>query len=604
LEEENGSNVLRYLLYTLRNKIIKRQYDEQKNKFDGKKNAYVSNLVLDIGCMQFDKSPLAANLKEHINNYRDVLCSIPCSYRECEALAHTVDKKCIDNQKLFISIEELSEFKNIPELVKEYEMILSDNSRSLKRKLVLIDNYLYKNDYVEKARIIMDILKEFSSIGNNSEYKKLLENSNVLDEIDNDEKRDLLLNLFNNSKISYIYGEAGSGKTEVLANYLSKIFKNYNIAYIANTHNAKENLKRRVLKVYGTIPENIKFYTINQFNKMDFYNETNNPTIILVDEAKVISNDSIYKLLKDIYKYGFDYMIFAGDVSQLDAIKLGNWFDLSKSILNKDIIFEINTIFRSNDEKLKKLWTKVRNYEEDTLDYLIDNGYCSIISDDIFNPKDDSEIILCLNYSGMYGINKINSYFQERNKDSKEYIWGMDKYKVGDKILFNDYATKKYDGVLYNNLKGTIKNIEYMNTKDDEIIAFTIKVDEVISDNDINSTKGIFKVNGSSKATTIMITAQKHVDKDSDDDNDDAVVPFDIAYALSIHKAQGLQYKSVKIVITPESDELITNPIFYTAITRAEEQLNIYWTKEQQDKMLNILINKDKNVDAEYLYKK
>ena len=41
-------------------------------KFDGKKNAYVSNLVLDIGCMQFDKSPLAANLKEHINNYRDV----------------------------------------------------------------------------------------------------------------------------------------------------------------------------------------------------------------------------------------------------------------------------------------------------------------------------------------------------------------------------------------------------------------------------------------------------------------------------------------------------------------------------------------------------
>jgi len=42
-------------------------------------------------------------------------------------------------------------------------------------------------------------------------------------------------------------------------------------------------------------------------------------------------------------------------------------------------------------------------------------------------------------------------------------------------------------------------------------------------------------------------------------------------HAVSIHKAQGLEYDSVKIVITDEVEELVTHNIFYTAITRARE---------------------------------
>lgn len=50
-----------------------------------------------------------------------------------------------------------------------------------------------------------------------------------------------------------------------------------------------------------------------------------------------------------------------------------------------------------------------------------------------------------------------------------------------------------------------------------------------------------------------------------------AVVPFQVAYAVSIHKAQGLEFNSVKIVITDEIEDHITHSIFYTAITRARE---------------------------------
>lgn len=79
------------------------------------------------------------------------------------------------------------------------------------------------------------------------------------------------------------------------------------------------------------------------------------------------------------------------------------------------------------------------------------------------------------------------------------------------------------------------------------------------------------------------------------------VVPFQIAYAVSIHKAQGLEYDSVKIVITDEVEELVTHNIFYTAITRAREKLKIYWTPEVEEKVINRIKPRDISKDVELL---
>ena len=74
---------------------------------------------------------------------------------------------------------------------------------------------------------------------------------------------------------------------------------------------------------------------------------------------------------------------------------------------------------------------------------------------------------------------------------------------------------------------------------------------------------------------------------ENDDDSASDVVPFQVAYAVSIHKAQGLEYESVKIVITNESEDRISHNIFYTAITRAKDKLKIYWTPETQRKIIS-----------------
>ena len=76
---------------------------------------------------------------------------------------------------------------------------------------------------------------------------------------------------------------------------------------------------------------------------------------------------------------------------------------------------------------------------------------------------------------------------------------------------------------------------------------------------------------------------------DEDDDSLDTTVPFQVAYAVSIHRAQRLEYDLVKIVITDANEDDITQSIFYTAITRAREHLQIFWTPETQQAVLESL---------------
>ena len=73
-----------------------------------------------------------------------------------------------------------------------------------------------------------------------------------------------------------------------------------------------------------------------------------------------------------------------------------------------------------------------------------------------------------------------------------------------------------------------------------------------------------------------------------------AGILIQIAYAVSIHKAQGLEYDSVKVVITKDIEERISHSIFYTAITRAKKDLKVYMSGEVQTHLVEKFI-KDNN---------
>lgn len=184
----------------------------------------------------------------------------------------------------------------------------------------------------------------------------------------------------------------------------------------------------------------------------------------------------------------------------------------------------------------------------------------------LINKKSDDEIILCLNYDGLYGINNLNKLLQLSNPN-QEYKWDQYTFKVNDPIVFNE--SNRFGNILYNNLKGTIKKINVTNYS----IRFQLEVntfieqekDNIFADDD----RGFVVLkNISNEKTLIELSVTKSYEEDYDKDTEEeAIVPFQIAYAVSIHKSQGLEYDSVKLVITNEIGESITHNVFYTAIT-------------------------------------
>ena len=285
----------------------------------------------------------------------------------------------------------------------------------------------------------------------------------------------------------------------------------------------------------------------------------------------------------------YDLLLLVGDIYQIESIKFGNWFRFAKNLLPDNCIKELDESFRTKDPILLDLWKKVRNIDNDIIEYLADNDMSYSLNENIFEKNDKDEIILCLNYDGPYGINSINRYLQSDN-DNIGYEWGINTYKVDDPILFNDLNI--FYPVLYNNLKGTITEI----TKTEEKITFKIRVDIFISDIDAKYV-GLEVIERSDKSTIICFDVNANYDDDIEDKKD-SVVPFVIAYATSIHKSQGLEYKSVKIVINDEIGDIINHNIFYTAITRAKENLKIYWTPECMNKVVkNFVIRNNDDIN-------
>jgi ATP-dependent exoDNAse (exonuclease V) alpha subunit len=287
-------------------------------------------------------------------------------------------------------------------------------------------------------------------------------------------------------------------------------------------------------------------------------------------------------------KTSFKLLVLVGDVYQIESIQFGNWFGIIRSFIPSTSVFELMTPFRTKNNSLLNFWSKVRNIDDDITEIMAQNGYSTVLDKSLFETQRQDEIILCLNYDGLYGINNINRFLQSSNPNVA-VTWRTSTYKIGDPVLFNE--TERFRPVIYNNLKGKIVYIK----RDHDWIQFDVELDRPLSEFDVAGDE-LEWMGGS----TVRFKVYAYDTSDEDDDSLDTTVPFQVAYAVSIHKAQGLEYDSVKIVITDANEDNITHSIFYTAVTRAREHLRIFWTPETQQGVLKRLrhsANQKKDVD-------
>lgn len=584
-----GRNVVAYLLERPRKRVINDQYCQDEN-------SKLSHLHLQYGCIPFDTMPCYSSLVGHIPHQAVIDKVIPHYWsRSCELLASRVRLNTEVNKQLFTPISDLQCYGDVPELIKEFNDLLYWKHREYSR-IILVrtrdDIYACVKGYVDDYLVIEKKLSNLQSAPNQS-FHHLVNNSEIL--LENrelsDEKKEILSKMLIESKVCVIKGEAGSGKTFLLSSVI-RMCEQLRCLVLAHTNAAVENLRRACNNA------NIKFLTIEKYCSSIQYAHY---ALVVVDECGSIDNKEMRRLLERL-KGDYDWLILAGDELQLDPIQFGNWFGLTSRFLKTGIsCFSLGNTRRTDDGDLKKLWEEIRSWgerknkgshtdgKEVIQEYIERMGYSSTLDDSLYSDLSDDTIILCPSYGGPYGINAINRAVQA-SRGNKAVTWQTKQYCVGDPILFSNVTMFK--GLLFNNEKGVILNAEV----DPEKVKITITaaIEYPISQNEANMCGAPIQVLDSryNNMTVIRFTLFKRVidTLDADDDNDDRyAMPFQVAYATSIHKAQGLQYDNVRIIISAYDKRSLTPNLFYTAITRAKRTLHIYWPQDIEHDFLSSL---------------
>lgn len=389
-----GQDIIRYLMLRMNNQVIKSQYNSEPcNR--------LSNLKLQYGCIPFDSMPFCSSPIGHNPRYWDLIESLDHSTREHELLARRVRNNIESKGMLYTPIDDLKSFQSIDDLIATYNRNLY--YKHADRQLLQDKGHVFIRGYEDGTVAIIEKLQQFAKDGIDGYSQAVdywLNESNR--GIDDPVKSEALSKLFSQSKVALIYGAAGTGKS-TMVNYIANYFNDKSKLFLAHTNPAKDNLQRKV------VAQNSTFRTINSqiYRRRDL-----NFDIVVIDECSTVSNADLLAVLE---KTTFKLLVLVGDIYQIESIQFGNWFSLVRSFIPSTATFELKTPYRAKDEKLLTFWNKVRSIEDDIAEFIAQNEYSTVLDKSLFESQGKDEIILCLNYDGLYGINNINRFLQGSN---------------------------------------------------------------------------------------------------------------------------------------------------------------------------------------------
>lgn len=180
--------------------------------------------------------------------------------------------------------------------------------------------------------------------------------------------------------------------------------------------------------------------------------------------------------------------------------------------------------------------------------------------------------ILTAENNGVRGVNEINS-FVKNNFIDKTKITSVENYYPGELIIVNK-NNKSLD--LANGDSGVL-----MTFKDDQTLYFVIEKDSEIIKTEGKNEGKIFKLGGYLFYPFRLISKSE----------------ISNAYAITIHKSQGSDYKNILVILPDKKGHpLLNRQIVYTAITRTKGDTYIL---SNQDRILdakNTILVRDTNI--------
>ncbi len=437
-------------------------------------------------------------------------------------------------------------------------------------------DYLYISEsYIASKLAKMALNEDFKILFNiEKEVKKSIESQLIrLSEI----QIDAIKSCFEEN-ISIITGGPGTGKTTII-NTISKIFleNGYNISLCAPTGRAAKRIEettgieaKTIHRMLGYIPssyDDIGHFEYNEDNPLD-------TDLIIIDEMSMVDVVLFEKLLRGIKDN--TKLIIVGDVDQLPSVGAGN---VLKDLINSNKIkyTKLIDIFRqSENSNIIVNAHKINNGQEPILNeknsdfFFLNTDAPSITRNVVVDlisrrlPKaygyDYSKDIQILTQSrkGICGVFELNKLLQDilnpKTEASDEILVGNKLFRVNDKVM----QTK-------NNY-----NLSFVDDEGEENFG--------VYNGDMGH---IIFIDESSNKLTVEMDDKRLIDYSLEDlDN------LELAYAITIHKSQGSEFKSVIIPMFDGYKLLQTRNLLYTAITRAKENIVLVGEKNVMNTMI------------------
>ena len=407
---------------------------------------------------------------------------------------------------------------------------------------------------IEKFQTInSDVLFEISSFENKHNIKFA------------DSQKDAILGAFENG-IEIITGGPGTGKTTIIK-CIIEIYENNGMKVLlaAPTGRAAKRMTESTGREAKTIHRLLEMGVSEDENSF-FGRGEGEPLegdVIIIDEASMIDIMLMNSLLKAI-KLG-TRVIIVGDVDQLPSVGPGN---VLRDLINSNFIkvVRLNEIFRQGKESMIILNAhRINNGELPYLnkkdgDFFFDNrenneSILQTILDlvnrriPMFNSKwnkvKDIQI-LSPTRKGILGIENLNNELQailnppdkyKKERKFKDFI-----FRVGDKVM----QTKNNYSLKWNRIGGYGDN--------EGVGLFNGDMGFIESIDEENNT------------ITVIFDDERRIVYDNV-----YVEELELAYAITIHKSQGSEFKVVIIPTFMGSAFLMNRNILYTGITRAKE---------------------------------
>ena len=369
------------------------------------------------------------------------------------------------------------------------------------------------------------------------------------------------------SRAIILTGGPGTGKTTTTTGIIH-LFEQLGrrITLAAPTGRAAKRLSETTKRDAKTIHRLLEFSP----QENGFKRNAENPLetdVVIIDEISMVDLVLMNNLLKAIPPEAM--LILVGDVDQLPSVGAGNVLkDLIAS--DKITVVRLTEIFRQAQASLivtnahrvnRGKHPKVKGPSDRDFFFIeeadpeeVVTCICNLVRDRLpkhydYHPMDDIQV-LCPMRRSTVGTDNLNRRLQETlNTNLTETVKGGRNFRVGDKVM---QVRNNYDYDVFNGDIGRISSVDQVEKQ--VLISFPEKV----------------------------------VRYDMADLNE-----LVLAYATTVHKAQGSEYTAVVIPLLTQHYMMLQRNLLYTAITRAKELVVIVGTKEA----LGVAIRNNKVVE-------